>query len=1044
MKKHLPNYEFCVRCTKAGKSGIAVAVKQQTFNSVLDVTNTILKDILSVRIGMTNCAVRVILGYAPQETEPSEIREAFFEELEIETNRCKMDGDFPLVIGDLNAKITTENQVITSTSPNGKLLLKIIENQDLNVLNFDEKCDGKWTHVIRTTGASSVLDYAMTSESLTQCIKGITIDEMCLFCPFSLKRKRGQQTPQYSDHNAIIISLEINHSRKLKEETMNWKISKSGLEKFHNLTSCQDLPTETSGRTCKEVYDNYTRTLLTTMDKCFKKKKTNSPPPITNKDQYTLYKQVRCFAKRGKAQRQVARKYTQEMIKANQLTVAQNQKEAVQLALKNLTVNNNFSVDRFWKLCKKSRVKGRESGASVVTEDGRELFSAELILDAYKNEFKHRLRQREISPDLKNFEDRSKQLCALILKTAEARETPDFSPDEYQKVRAKLKRNKSTGRDTIPAEVVIDSGVKLDQLTLNVMNYIKNAKTNPLQWEDVLITTLYKNKGLMKLLVNYRGIFLKQILSKIYEKMIINRTEDNIKNVDKSQAGARSNRSTADQTFLLRGSIDHCKYLNKVLYIVLYDFTQCFDSLWLEDCIISLWNIGIQDETLSSIMSFNKNCNIVVKTPVGRTEEFHVPMIVQQGSVSGGILCSVSTAEVNQENCSGGVQIGPLNIRNLTYMDDIAAGNTIVRKTYSSHQQVLWFADKKRMGLNGPKCVILPVNKKPYDIVPRLKIGETILEEKQSAPYLGDIFNSKGNNDDMVEDRINKGRGCTIKSISLCEDVTMGWFTFETLLLVYRGLFLAVVLYNAQAWSNLSQDNIKALQVVQLKFFKRMFHAPSTTCNVLIFLDTATIPIENEIHIRKLNFLHHVLTLENDDPVKRLYQVQISFTCAPNWGNEVLNLRKMYSFSETDSEIAKMSKEKWKKMTRSKITQYVFNTLKLKSNSLKHIQKLETHNTFERQEYLTKLSPTHARKIFQIRAGIIDFKAVRKYVYGDDKKCRLCKEHDESTEHVVNECVKIEREEWEDDINVYSSNIKDQRGVAQRCVLFEKMVESLG
>jgi hypothetical protein len=52
VKSILPEYEVCCRPTKAGKRGLAICVKLQTFKSILDVTTTPNNDILAVRIGM--------------------------------------------------------------------------------------------------------------------------------------------------------------------------------------------------------------------------------------------------------------------------------------------------------------------------------------------------------------------------------------------------------------------------------------------------------------------------------------------------------------------------------------------------------------------------------------------------------------------------------------------------------------------------------------------------------------------------------------------------------------------------------------------------------------------------------------------------------------------------------------------------------------------------------------------------------------------------------------------------------------------------------
>ena len=87
----------------------------------------------------------------------------------------------------------------------------------------------------------------------------------------------------------------------------------------------------------------------------------------------------------------------------------------------------------------------------------------------------------------------------------------------------------------------------------------------------------------------------------------------------------------------------------------------------------------------------NSTCNIIVKTPVGLTEEFTVKSIVQQGSVCGGTLCTASTGEVAEEIIEGGSQLGEVNIKVLIFVDDIIAINRNSQDVYQSHEKVVWF-----------------------------------------------------------------------------------------------------------------------------------------------------------------------------------------------------------------------------------------------------------------------------------------------------------------------------------------------------------------
>ena len=77
-------YKSFPRFTKVGKEGLLIAVKHNTFKSVLEVTQSQLNTIISVRLSSGCSNIRLILGYAPQETEDETVQQQFFDELELE------------------------------------------------------------------------------------------------------------------------------------------------------------------------------------------------------------------------------------------------------------------------------------------------------------------------------------------------------------------------------------------------------------------------------------------------------------------------------------------------------------------------------------------------------------------------------------------------------------------------------------------------------------------------------------------------------------------------------------------------------------------------------------------------------------------------------------------------------------------------------------------------------------------------------------------------------------------------------------------------
>ena len=160
-------------------------------------------------------------------------------------------------------------------------------------------------------------------------------------------------------------------------------------------------------------------------------------------------------------------------------------------------------------------------------------------------------------------------------------------------------------------------------------------------------------------------------------------------------------------------------------------------------------------------------------------------------------------------------------------------------------------------------------------------------------------------------------------------------YAVQTLLMLHHSLLIPVVLTNCCSWTKLSPANILLLQRVQTKYLKRTLHSPQSTPNAITFLETGVMPIEFEIHKRQLNYLHKVLTLDNDDPVKRMYNELLKYPCAQNWSNEIKTLRCKYNLLETDEEIESLNKGRWKRKVKKTIRQSALTFLNNEKKKLK-------------------------------------------------------------------------------------------------------------
>ena len=109
-----------------------------------------------------------------------------------------------------------------------------------------------------------------------------------------------------------------------------------------------------------------------------------------------LYHKVMNYAKGGRAQRKVAKTYVQAIKEAILENASIKNKENVQRTLQNLTIDNKFTPNCFWELCRKTRNSTNTMGSSVITETGNEVFGDEMIRETYRKEFINRLRRSRL------------------------------------------------------------------------------------------------------------------------------------------------------------------------------------------------------------------------------------------------------------------------------------------------------------------------------------------------------------------------------------------------------------------------------------------------------------------------------------------------------------------------------------------------------------------------------------------------------------------------------------------------------------------------
>ena len=114
---------------------------------------------------------------------------------------------------------------------------------------------------------------------------------------------------------------------------------------------------------------------------------------------------------------------------------------------------------------------------------------------------------------------------------------------------------------------------------------------------------------------------------------------------------------------------------SKPIEIQLYDIAKCFDAQWPTDTMNDFYEASDKDDKLKIMSDANKNVQISIKTPFGKSERKTLKENEMQGSTFGPIKCAVHIDNVGKEYLKQGNSIytykNMVDIPPLSFIDDI-------------------------------------------------------------------------------------------------------------------------------------------------------------------------------------------------------------------------------------------------------------------------------------------------------------------------------------------------------------------------------------
>ena len=103
----------------------------------------------------------------------------------------------------------------------------------------------------------------------------------------------------------------------------------------------------------------------------------------------------------------------------------------------------------------------------------------------------------------------------------------------------------------------------------------------------------------------------------------------------------KKRRNIRDNIYVINVILNSIRKGNeKACDITIYDIEKCFDALWVQERINTLYENGLRNDKLVLIYEETRNAKIAVKISSGLTKRINITNIIMQGTVFGSLICT--------------------------------------------------------------------------------------------------------------------------------------------------------------------------------------------------------------------------------------------------------------------------------------------------------------------------------------------------------------------------------------------------------------------
>ena len=975
--------------------GVLIAVRKELKNicTIVEKKKEI-EESLWVTVDNTRVKLRIGLIYSPQESRTTvDMQKEMYKSIEEQISIGKERNQNILLLGDFNCKIGDAiNGNTKEVTKGGKLLLDMAKTNKLVILNTTPTCHGTWT---REEGKSkSVLDYILINQENLAGFERMDIDQTKEFAP------RGMGKSGYSDHNVITASF-------------NWIL----IEKENAMLKRKIITTKGYAKVAKELKENCVSSILFSGEniqvgyenwkrKVEEIKERNS----TTVKQRNPRKKIKELVRTKRRLKELAKKSSSrtnciQKIKMVNEKIEEERgmqfKNKIDKVVERLRSKHGINGPNMWKVVQSVKRKKDEPATAIKDKEGNILEEPEKIKERYLEHFSEILKPVEaVSEEEKLQEELINIAFKNIMEKAKQQSTYLTKDEEVEIAVKELKRKKCKDAGGWVNELLIFGGDEMLKSLRILFNRMETERKTPKEWSEVMIKTISKPGSVLEM-NNKRGLFITEVVSKVYEKILKNRNEAKISSyISEFQTGGRKGTSTVDNHIILSEIIRKNRKMGKKTYIVYGDAVKCFDKLWLKDSLVELFNAGCSPQDIQMIHLLNKDTEVTVVTPSGATKKLKVGEVVKQGTVLGPTLCCVVTDQVNNMGEEQTGSIGNQRIGILVFVDDVmSAGAADDARCCIRNLGEMERKKKFTFGLKKTNYMVIDTGKElEEEIDEKVKGGK--VSKTEEYKYVGLWISKKGDCALHISKKAKQIKGEVVALKSIANYYNTGGAFVNVRLELYESCIVHSLLYNLEGWNKITKTELKSLEQVQFSTLCSLLQLPKTTPYIGLLNEIGIWRIEEKLMYRKIMLYHNLHNSPDSRLAKRIVEEQQHMEEKDTFYSDVEEMATVLRIQmET---IRLISKSQLKKLVKDQINERMSQLVKKKSLTMKKMRFVkEEADEFGRKMYLVKMTGAEAMKTLKIRLNMIP-------IYGNfrgdvylRRRCVHCGESDDTTEHLI-------------------------------------------